>query len=93
MLGGREGSLRQALSLAAVGSVVLLDDADRRAEAEVLAAVRHSHEGCLEAVPCPGFARGLGALVVTAPARVRFDADDGPGIAHLVTAQTRGASR
>jgi hypothetical protein len=72
---------------------VLLDDADRPAETEVLAAVRHSHDGCLEAVPCPGFARGLGALVVTAPAAVRFDTDDGPAIADVPTSQTRGASR
>ena len=93
MLGGREGSLRQALSLAAVGSVVLLDDADRPAEAEVLAAVQRAHDGCLDVVPCPGFARGLGALVVTAPTAVRFDTDDAPAVAGAPTAQTRAASR
>ncbi len=81
MLGGREGSLRQALSLAMVGTILLLDDARREADAEVFAAVARTYHECLETVECDGFDRGMGAFVVTAPVRVGFG-DDIPTSAH-----------
>lgn len=76
MLGGREGSLRQALGLAAVGTLVLLDDADRAAETATLAAVEHAYGTALQRIPTPGFARGLAAFVVTGPVTVRIEPVD-----------------
>lgn len=75
MLGGREGAVRQALQLADVGTIVLLDDADRPAEVDALAAVVRTHGTCLRTVPCEGFARGMGALVVTTAVPVRSETD------------------
>jgi len=77
MLGGREGSLLQALGLAGVGTLILLDDADRPHETEVLAAATRTYGAALERLACPGFARGLGAFVVTAPLHVRIDPPTG----------------
>jgi hypothetical protein len=72
MLGGREGSIRQALGLADVGTLVLLDDADRPGEIATLAAVERAYGSALQRIPTPGFARGLAALVVTAAIPVRI---------------------
>jgi predicted O-methyltransferase YrrM len=74
-LGGREGSLRQALSLATVGTIVILDDADRAVDAEVFSSVVRSHRDQLQPVDCDGFDRGLGVFVVTSPVAVHFDDD------------------
>lgn len=73
MLGGRQGALLQALGLAGVGTLVLLDDADRPQEAAVLDSAVRTYRGRLEQLPAPGFSRGLGALVVTAPLDVPVD--------------------
>lgn len=88
-LGGREGSLRQALSLAAVGTIVILDDADRTVDAEVFSSVVKSHQDQLQRVDCDGFDRGLGMFVVTSPVDVRFD-DDMPSCDDI--AATRAAT-
>jgi predicted O-methyltransferase YrrM len=77
-LGGREGALRQALSLAGPGTVVVLDDAAREEDAQAFAAVAAHHRSCIQILDTPGFARGLAALVVTAPPAVVVG-DDGPG--------------
>ncbi len=74
-LGGREGSLRQALSLATVGTIVILDDADRTVDAEVFSSVIKGHHDQLQQVDCAGFDRGLGMVIVTSPVDVRFDDD------------------
>lgn len=73
MLGGREGALLQALSLAGQGTLVLLDDADRPHETEALAAVTRRYGAALQGLSSPGFARGIAAFVVTAPIHVRVE--------------------
>lgn len=90
-LGGREGSLRQALSFAAVGTIVLLDDADRDEETAVLDAVERTHAHCVTRVALDGFARGLGALIVTGVCGVRFgeEHNDTPKLA-TTDAETDG---
>lgn len=86
-LGGREGSLRQALSLATVGTIVILDDADRTADAEVFSSVFKGHHDQLQQVHCAGFDRGLGVFVVTSPVDVRFD-DDMPSCENTAATAT-----
>lgn len=64
-LGGREGSLLQAVHLGRVGTVVLLDDADRASEAKAMARALEVCGDAVEPVELDGFAKGLGALVLT----------------------------
>lgn len=66
-LGGREGSLLQAVHLAGGGAVVLLDDADRPSERQALARVEELCGDHVERLALPGFAKGLEALVVNEP--------------------------
>lgn len=64
-LGGREGSLLQAVHLAGPGTVVLLDDADRPSEKGALNRVDEVCGGHVERIELAGFAKGLVALLVT----------------------------
>jgi hypothetical protein len=63
-LGGRAGSLLQAVHLAEAGTIVLLDDADRESEQAALALAARIFGGCIEVDLLDGFAKGLAAVVV-----------------------------
>lgn len=63
-LGGREGTIYQALEAGHEGSVVLIDDADRTEDAEAIRRVAAVLGDAVETIELPGFARGLVALVL-----------------------------
>ncbi|MFT4038277.1 MAG: glycosyltransferase, partial [Thermomicrobiales bacterium] len=63
-LGGRTGTLLQAVGLAAPGAILLLDDAARAAEQEALQTLETSLGDAVEIVPLEGFPRGLTALII-----------------------------
>ena len=63
-LGGRAGSLLQAVHLAGAGTLVLLDDAQRDSEQAALALVGRLFPGSIEVELLDGFAKGLAAVVV-----------------------------
>ncbi len=65
-LGGREGSLLQALHLGEPGSIVLLDDTDRPSERAALARAREVLGDAVDVVHLDGFAKGLSAVVIRA---------------------------
>jgi hypothetical protein len=64
-LGGREGSLYQALHAARIGAVILVDDSRRDSERALLSRVLFQFEGSLEIMNLLGFEKGLAAMVVT----------------------------
>jgi len=66
-LGGREGSIDQALAAARVGGVVVLDDSRRDSERELLARMLTQFDGSVEAMNLLGFDKGLAVVLVTAP--------------------------
>ncbi len=66
-LGGREGSLLQALHLGRAGTVVLLDDASRPSEERALARALEICGDSVELVELADFAKGLAVLVVKSP--------------------------
>ena len=63
-LGGRAGSVLQAVHLAEAGTLVLLDDADRPSEQAALALAEKVFGPCIEVFVLDGFAKGLAAVVV-----------------------------
>lgn len=63
-LGGREGSLLQAVHLGREGTVVLLDDASRPSEEQALARVLEVCGDGVGLVELDDFTKGLGILVV-----------------------------
>jgi hypothetical protein len=63
-LGGRHGSLLQAIHLGEPGTVVLLDDADRPSEQAALALAERLFGDHIEVVHLAGFVKGLAAIVV-----------------------------
>ena len=65
-LGGRHGSLLQAVHLGEAGTVVLLDDADRPSEQAALALADSVFGDQIEVVHLTGFVKGLAAIVVLA---------------------------
>ena len=65
-LGGRHGSLLQAVHLGEAGTVVLLDDADRPSEQAALALAQSVFGDQIEVVHLAGFEKGLAAIVVLA---------------------------
>ena len=69
-LGGRLGTLYQALRVARPGALVLLDDAERPEEAEVLEKWRADLGDAIATESLPGFDRGLAAVFVRDPAVV-----------------------
>ena len=64
MLGGREGALLQALSLAGPGSLILLDDASRPEEAALLEGVERRCGDAVAVRLLPDFPRGMAAVTV-----------------------------
>ena len=63
-LGGRHGSLLQAVHLGEAGTVVLLDDADRPSERTALTLAEKVFGDRIEVLHLAGFAKGLAAIVV-----------------------------
>lgn len=63
-LGGRQGSLLQAIHLGEPGTVVLLEDADRPSEQTAVALVKELFGDKIEVVHLAGFTKGLAAIVV-----------------------------
>jgi predicted O-methyltransferase YrrM len=68
-LGGREGMLYQVMEFARRGTLLLLDDADRAEEQTVLSRWQDSFGTAVEVDRLPGFARGMGAVMVLEPVR------------------------
>jgi hypothetical protein len=62
-LGGRIGSLQQALGLAAPGTIVVLDDADREGEQRALELVRNEAGDDLTVLLLDGFPKGMAVLI------------------------------
>ena len=63
-LGGRAGSLLQAVHLAEAGTLVLLDDAERPSEQAALTLAQKVLGPCIEVSVLDGFAKGLAAVLV-----------------------------
>lgn len=63
-LGGREGTLYQLLDYLHPGTLVLLDDADRRSECNALAHWKDNLGGAVEVLRPPGFSKGLAVILV-----------------------------
>ena len=70
-LGGRLGTLYQAMNFARKGTVILLDDSDRKEEKENLDYWQATLGDAIEVQVLPGFERGLTAIIVHNP--VGFD--------------------
>jgi predicted O-methyltransferase YrrM len=68
-LGGREGTLYQALDLARPGTVVLMDDAKRLQERCALSRWRENLGYAIETMEFDDFEKGLAAIVVRVPVR------------------------
>jgi predicted O-methyltransferase YrrM len=71
VLGGREGTLYQALEFARPGTVMLLDDAARSQERDTVARWRDNLGEAIDVALLPGFSRGLAAVVVETVVRRR----------------------
>ena len=63
-LGGRKGSLLQAVHVGGPGTLVLLDDAERSSEQEALALAERIFGDGIDVVHLEGFAKGLAAVIV-----------------------------
>ena len=72
VLGGRIGMLYQALDHSQSGSIVLLDDAARRAERTALASWEERLGDAIRIQRLDGFAKGLAAIIVAAPAKAQI---------------------
>jgi hypothetical protein len=66
-LGGREGTLYQAMEFIRPGTLLLLDDADRRSERSAVAHWLDNLGDAIETRYLPHFAKGLCAIVVREP--------------------------
>ena len=72
VLGGRTGMLYQALDHLQSGSIVLLDDAARPAERAALASWDERLGDAIRIHQPDGFAKGLAAIIVAAPAKAQI---------------------
>jgi hypothetical protein len=68
-LGGREGTLYQAMDYMKPGTLVLLDDSGRREERAALANWQDMLGSAIEAIELPGFTKGMAAIIVHEPVR------------------------
>ena len=68
-LGGREGTLYQAMDFARAGTIVLLDDAGRAEEKAILQRWQESLGDAIAVRRLPGFSRGLAVVIVCQPVR------------------------
>lgn len=67
LLGGREGTLYQALEFAKPGTIVLLDDAGRPTEMDTLRRWQESLGRAVEVIRLAGFTRGMAAIIIRDP--------------------------
>ncbi len=74
-LGGRLGVLYQAMDFARPGTIILLDDADRKEEKKHIAFWQTCLGDAIEVQTLPGYERGLAACIVNEP--VPFNKVDG----------------
>ena len=72
VLGGRSGMLYQALDHTQSGSIVLLDDAARSAELAALKSWDQRLGDAIHIQHLDGFAKGLAAVIVAAPAKAQI---------------------
>ena len=63
-LGGREGTLYQAMQFARPGTIALLDDAKRKSERRAVSHWRDALGDAIDVINLPGFSRGMTAVVV-----------------------------
>lgn len=63
-LGGREGTLYQAMELTRPGTLVLLDDANRNEERATVTHWQDTLGEAIEVVRLPGFTKGMTAVIV-----------------------------
>lgn len=66
-LGGREGTLYQAMEFAESGTVVVLDDAGRDGEVQALLAWQRDFTDAIDVVRLDGFTREIAAVIVRVP--------------------------
>ena len=66
-LGGREGVLYQAMQWARAGTLVLLDDANRREEQSAISCWKDTLGEAITVEYLSGFAKGLSAIVIHEP--------------------------
>jgi predicted O-methyltransferase YrrM len=64
VLGGREGTLYQAMNHVRPGTIVLVDDAHRGAEVRAMRCWQDVFADRIEVLDLPGFTKGLGAVIV-----------------------------
>jgi predicted O-methyltransferase YrrM len=69
VLGGREGTLYQAMDYVKPGTLVLLDDSARREERAALANWQGMLGSAIEVIELPGFTKGMAAIIVHGPVR------------------------
>jgi predicted O-methyltransferase YrrM len=66
-LGGREGIMYQVMDFTQVGTLVLLDDANRPGEKDALSKWQANLGNAIKVNYLPGFAKGMAAIVVREP--------------------------
>jgi len=69
VLGGREGTLYQAMDYMKPGALALLDDSGRREERAALANWQDILGSAIEVIELPGFTKGMAAIIVHEPVR------------------------
>ena len=69
VLGGREGTLYQAMDYVKPGALVLIDDARRREERKALTNWQDMLGSAIEVIELPAFTKGLAAIIVHEPVR------------------------
>lgn len=69
VLGGREGTLYQAMDYVKPGALVLVDDSRRREEREALTNWQDMLGSAIEVIELPAFTKGMAAIIVHEPVR------------------------
>lgn len=67
VLGGREGTLYQMLDFSKSGTLMLLDDADRREEQVAISHWKQNLVDAIEVIELPGFSKGMVAIIIREP--------------------------
>ncbi len=67
VLGGRAGILYQAMNFARPGTLVLLDDADRKEEQAAMMQWQNTFGDAISVTLLPGFVKGLAAIMIHQP--------------------------
>lgn len=67
VLGGREGMLYQAMEFSHPGTILLLDDAERKEEKEILKRWQDNFKDAIEVHTLPGFIKGMASVIIHMP--------------------------